>query len=910
VGSGRSHGDVAVGAVAAFVVFAAVPGVLGFLVGLPLPHQWSRQEVVSLHGLFDLLAIVAWVAWAACARSLLRAVVQRVRSRDVSDATQLVDRVAVRIAIALLAASPLVVAGAATAGAATPAPAVAAAAATATRPRGSSSASVAAVTPTTSSAGVRLVRPGETLVDLAVAHYEDGAAWSAIARTNAGRPMARGRRLLDPTRVDAGWLVSLPALGADPGARSAIDDGPPETGAGAEAVAPPSGAEIPELCALGVGTLVAALMARRARRQQRLRAFLRDENSPTPRPATGSAEIGVILRPFETVPLLTWVELAMRHLSAVARTHCPLPRAQWVRAGNDGVEVGFSGEPGWTPSEWEATGARSLKLAASRDPAVLGRAAGGHAPWCPVLLPLGEDDRGTWLLSLTAGTCLTVVGPSSRGLVRAMRVGATSWTWRDDLVVTDDPQLADAEASVPPDARPDGSPMPRVLFVGDPRLLSPDTRQVAAMLTTHPLSRAEVTVIVDERAATVHPFGISVRPHVLRRRWTDALDENGGSAAAATGPSVDGSTPRLRAARDREAAPAGGGHARRPLADDGANDTPGDATPPAGARPLALVAHAPGAASVRVAVRGDPLGPTDPAAGRGADDATRRAVGAATNGSGRPEVRLLAPVPSIAGLFAPIDPKRARRALEVIAYLAVHSPDPVTGDRLRTRVLGSDDADAAAKTLFNVVGAARRGLGLGPDGHPLLPPATRTGHYRVSPHVAVDAVRMERLLRAGLSAPDEARRTALLTEGLELVKGEPLAGVLTGYAWWRAEGHERRIADAVVDAACTLARTSSRAGLADLARWAVDQARTVEPYSEALTRASMEVAAARGDLGRLRAEWLDLRRQVDELDPGGSPSEPTERLYAELRERLRNGTFEERRTPTDGADALVRAALT
>jgi DNA-binding SARP family transcriptional activator len=253
---------------------------------------------------------------------------------------------------------------------------------------------------------------------------------------------------------------------------------------------------------------------------------------------------------------------------------------------------------------------------------------------------------------------------------------------------------------------------------------------------------------------------------------------------------------------------------------------------------------------------------------------------------GAVDVRLLTMTPRIDGLDEDLPPNRARRAVELVAYLALHHPDVITSDRLRTRVLGSSDADAAAKTLFNTAYAARRALGVDEQGAPLFPPGTRQGLYQLSPQVTVDVQRAAALATEGKAQSDPAASIAYLRAALELIEGEPLANALSGYTWWEAEGHGGRIAAVLVDAACVMAALAADAGLFDLARWGLEQARLVEPYSEALSRAAMQVAAAEGDADRLRLEWRDCQRRIDSLDPGGSPSARTEALYGELSRRV------------------------
>jgi DNA-binding SARP family transcriptional activator len=250
------------------------------------------------------------------------------------------------------------------------------------------------------------------------------------------------------------------------------------------------------------------------------------------------------------------------------------------------------------------------------------------------------------------------------------------------------------------------------------------------------------------------------------------------------------------------------------------------------------------------------------------------------------DVRLLTMTPRLDGLCEDLPPNRVRRAVELVAYLALHHPDVITGDRLRTRVLGSADADAAAKTLFNTAHAARRAMGLDDNGEALFPAGSRTGLYQLSPAVTVDVLRAAELARLAKASVEPDLAIAYYRGALELVEGEPLANALAGYTWWEAEGHAGRIAAVLVDAACAIVALGPDRGLFELAQWGLGRARLVAPYSEALSRAAMELAAAEGDADRLRIAWRECQRMVDELDPGAAPSQRTETLYGELSRRM------------------------
>ena len=258
-----------------------------------------------------------------------------------------------------------------------------------------------------------------------------------------------------------------------------------------------------------------------------------------------------------------------------------------------------------------------------------------------------------------------------------------------------------------------------------------------------------------------------------------------------------------------------------------------------------------------------------------------------TDAPPEPMLRLLTAEPRIDGLAQPIDAKRARRAVEVVAYIAVHDPDPVTGDRIRTRVLGSSSQDAAAKTLFNVTSAARRGLGLSSEGEPILPIADRSGRYRLGPVLTSDVAEFHAHLSCARRADDADAQMAHLRAALDLIEGEPLAAALSGWDWFTVEGHRARLDAAIEDTAIWLVDLALEAGLLDLAQLAIDRARPALPLSEDLAARAMEVAAAQGSLLELQRCFDDLGAILDEIDPGCWPVHAHEVRFGDLVQNLR-----------------------
>ncbi len=634
------------------------------------------------------------------------------------------------------------------------------------------------------------VQPGDTTWAIAEAHLGGGADWTAIAALNLGHDMAVGERFVDPDHVRAGWRLRLPR-GSE---RSSPADDPSRPHAVPD--------HLPELLALGLGSLTCAALARRSRRHRRTLNRFSGDLGPLPLLSEEAVDTATLLHRFSGVPALQAFEQANCLLGRVLHDHAgSVPAVRAVCVGPVGVTFWLHGiDPDAPDGFVPVDGGAGWRV----DHDSLGRVEVFY-PYLPLALPVGDDEEGTWLVTVQAGDVLPLLGESAIALWRAARCALESWAWSDVVVVADDP----ADPRLSSHDVPDPLPLSHQLFFGNPDALTPDQRRRTATVTTATVSATDLTVLVDRRGATLHPMGRVLRPHLLSLDTDRHVDE-----------------------------------------------LTSDPTTPAG--------------------RSDPSAPWVPIP----------PAGPGSFAPGVVDVRLLTMTPRLDGLHEELPPNRARRAVELVAYLALHHPDEVTGDRLRTRVLGSSDTDAASKTLFNTAHAARRAMGVDAQGEPLFPAGSRHGLYQVSEQVTVDVHRAIALVGAGKTHADPDSAIAHFRAALELVEGEPLVNALSGYSWWEAEGHGGRIAAILVDAACSMAPLAVDAGLFDLARWGLDRARLVEPYSEALSRAAMEVAAAEGDADRLRLEWRECLRRVDALDPGSSPSLRTESLYGELSRRV------------------------
>jgi hypothetical protein len=204
-------------------------------------------------------------------------------------------------------------------------------------------------------------------------------------------------------------------------------------------------------------------------------------------------------------------------------------------------------------------------------------------------------------------------------------------------------------------------------------------------------------------------------------------------------------------------------------------------------------------------------------------------------------VELLRAYPQVQGLQEDFTPTLRRRCVEMVAYLAMHAGEPVTGDRLRSRVLVHANVDASKTTLSNTASSVRRSLGSDSRGHHLEPVSSGLYHLRA---VGLDVADFHRLVARGRTAlGDEA--FGLYIEALRLVHGEPLASVLKGFEWFTFEAHRAQLQRDGEWVALALHDAALERGDVETAFWALRQGLLLDPDSQDLLDALERVPRLR-----------------------------------------------------------------
>lgn len=219
-----------------------------------------------------------------------------------------------------------------------------------------------------------------------------------------------------------------------------------------------------------------------------------------------------------------------------------------------------------------------------------------------------------------------------------------------------------------------------------------------------------------------------------------------------------------------------------------------------------------------------------------------------------------------------LEADRRKQLTEIAAFIVLHPGL----DRTHLDEAKWPGARDLTNTRNSAVSKLRRWLGTAPDGTEHLPEAG--SGYRLHPDVRSDWDLWLELLPHGPAGAS----TQALASALELVKGQPFAGVSRRtYAW--AERAKQEMISAIGDAAHELARRALIDGDATLARQAAAAGLQADPGAELLWRDALRAEWLAGDLAGLNstaARLIDLAARLgDDLEPD------TDALLDELLDR-------------------------
>ncbi|SEF38405.1 LysM domain-containing protein [Amycolatopsis pretoriensis] len=695
-----------------------------------------------------------------------------------------------------------------------------------------------------------VVRPGQTLSQIAREQLGDAGRYREIFDLNRGRPQPSGRPLEDVDSIHPGDILRLPTLPKQHGGGGAVAANPhlaaltscepagPPPAVGSQPAKPPlpphghtpaterpspressTADDSTSFVVGGIGGLLAAglLTAFAVRRRQARQRRRPGHRIRVPKQGTIERELHAVEVP-ATVEVL---DRALRTLSRAARdTDVALPALRAVKLGSHGLELRLTDacEPiapftAATSSEWTLSAEAELEATA------------GPAPY-PTLVSLGHIGGGDLvLIDLRQAGVVTLKG--DRAAAEAVLL-ALAW----DLAVA---------------------------------------------------PWAERTVL------TLVSFGESsaaVRPDRFRyfENWDDALHQDFASEA----------THVLLAA-----APPGAEHVRRSTELlDGACavdlaavvTVDGDGLSPVGAWRLEI-----GASSTFVAAWGEEvelqkLTPSQVeelvVALASADDPVQvpvesyrnvppeetgvpeplRPLEPAVQLPPRPALQVLGPVRLTGADPGKVEAKKLNRLVELAAFLALHPG--ATADEISLR-LGTDAQPWSAATRQGYISRLRTWLGRDATGNPYVPNVdARHGGYRMSESFGCDWSVFQDLALRGLARPEVS--VPDLQQALDLVHGTPFGNVPAGrYAW--SSWLQREMTDSIVDVAHTLADAYQKAGDLPAARRAAMRGLQAEPVSEILYRDLLRteyragnLAAVRETADKLSALAASLELELDE----------------------------------------------
>ncbi len=713
------------------------------------------------------------------------------------------------------------------------------------------------------------VLPGDTLSEIALDHLGSVERFPEIFERNVGRPQPDGEALTDPDHIEPGWQLELadsapasselvPPVPTDvPAPPTSVPEdpvtAPPATAESSTATSvsppPPSISASPEdesrqlpVGLIGGGTATAGLLLLLERRR---RAALRRRAAGT-QPAPLRVDLDTAereLRTGATPGRSAHVDAALRAIAGTDRE--ALRAIRMVLVDDDHVRIDLD-EDREAPEGFRSVDARTWETAVPVE--VLDELGASQPAPLPALCAIGTAIDGTELLIDLEHDPVTLIEAPDEirtEMLNSVAAAALTAPW---------------------------STHPRVLCVGlsDSLGLGMEsqatlTDALAAATSSRAESESDVLQLRLAEPESWEPTIVlsAVHPNAADAATLEALSRQRRSAVAVVCPPHPG----IASARRVQVTPGGEvaiddsrPEARPSRLGDGDLGRIGDL--------LVSAASFVEPELATVDLRDERAGPQPISL-----ELLRAELDVVVNVLGEVEAMRLSPSGDDRITVA------KQRALEAIAYIALRQSSV---DREDVQAALWPDGANSAKTFSNAIWEARRVLGSDAHGADLLPDATE-GRYTMSDRVGTDYGLFCDLV-AGAAEVDPELSAALLTEALELVRGEPFVGVGRSYAW--VGPHRGMIAAQVLDTAERLAEVRLASGDWRGTEWAARQGLRAMPCDERMYRLLMRAAHLAGNTSGVHRVFKELCDAVADPDTGAEPDDTVHPETVALLEQL------------------------
>ena len=246
----------------------------------------------------------------------------------------------------------------------------------------------------------------------------------------------------------------------------------------------------------------------------------------------------------------------------------------------------------------------------------------------------------------------------------------------------------------------------------------------------------------------------------------------------------------------------------------------------------------------------------------------------------RPWVRLLGPValqnaagaPPVTPQTNEVNNSAVNRATELVAYLTLHPG--ASAEQFHAAFWPGRDprGKTAASNRNGLTTRTRKWLGTAPDGTPYFPHVGAHG-YRLHDDVVTDwHIFLELVGDSFVAAP-----TARLRAALDLVRGQPFAGVKERFYGW-AEVTRMDMLATIGDTCHELATRSLHRGDAAGARTCAALGREIDPINEIAWRDALQAELLAGDRDGFERVVAQLERNLDAFEDGYEPEPETQEL--------------------------------